>query len=189
MENYQKIKCSSCIAIEPHNFKILAFLLYVYYTPQLKNIAISAIVLTPQFQTFTNPLTGFFWVINPGHVDSTESAELMESAENYNYVSSLIKWPKNYFSPYSDTFSWILSVKNHPNLIFCQFHIFCCGPIPKNKNMEFVESFRMDRNWKWWIVVTVHSLIIWYYSLYTIQTTFQNNLCFIWTFFQTKNWQ
>ena len=32
--------------INPHNFKILAFLLYGYHLPQLKNIAILAIVFS-----------------------------------------------------------------------------------------------------------------------------------------------
>ena len=73
--------------------------------------------------------------------------EFAESAENYNYVSSLIKQSKNYFSTYSDTSSGILSVKNHPNFIFCQFSVFGYGPKPKNENAEFAESFRMDRNW------------------------------------------
>ena len=82
-----------------------------------------------------------------GQVDSTEFAESVESVENYNYVSSLIKWPKNYFSAYSDTFLQILSVKNHPNFIFHQFCVFDYGPIPKNKNAGLAESFRMDRNW------------------------------------------
>ena len=53
-----------------------------------------------------------------GQVDSKEFAESAESAENYNHLSSSIKQPKNYFSTYSDTFSWILSVKNHPNITF-----------------------------------------------------------------------
>ena len=48
MGNDPKPRCSSsCIATEPHNFKILAFLLYGYHTPQLKNIAISAIASSP----------------------------------------------------------------------------------------------------------------------------------------------
>ena len=40
----------------------------------------------------------------------------------------------------SDTFSGILSVKNHPNFIFRQFHVFGYAPIPKNQNVEFEES-------------------------------------------------
>ena len=39
----QKPRCSSCMAIEPHNLKILEFLLYGYHIPQLKNIATPAI--------------------------------------------------------------------------------------------------------------------------------------------------
>ena len=50
----------------------------------------------------------------------------------------------NYFSTYSDTFSRILSVKNYPNFIFRQFHVFGYGTIPKNESAEFAESFRMD---------------------------------------------
>ena len=44
--------------------KILAFLLYGYHSPQLKNIAIpaSCCFLTPQFQTFTNLLIWIFGV-------------------------------------------------------------------------------------------------------------------------------
>ena len=53
-----------------------------------------------------------------GQVDSTEFAKSAESAENYNYLSSSIKQPKNYLLTYSDTFSWILLIKNHPNFIF-----------------------------------------------------------------------
>ena len=47
MENDKKPRCSSCIAIEPHNFKILALLLYGYHTSQLTNIAIPAIDFSP----------------------------------------------------------------------------------------------------------------------------------------------
>ena len=42
MGNKQKSRCPSCIALEPHNFKILPFLLFRYDTPQLKNITIPA---------------------------------------------------------------------------------------------------------------------------------------------------
>ena len=76
-----------------------------------------------------------------GQVDSTEFAELAESAKNYNYLSSLIKQPKNYLSTYSDTLSRNLSVKNHPNFIFHQFRVFGYGSICKNENAEFAESF------------------------------------------------
>ena len=66
MGNDQKPRCSSCMALEPHNFKILVFLLYGYHTPQLKNIAIPAITFSPHnFNFFTYPLIGFFWVSNP----------------------------------------------------------------------------------------------------------------------------
>ena len=95
-------------------------------------------------------------------VNSTEFAESAESAENYNYHSSLIKQPKNYLSTYSDIFSWILSVKNHLNCIFRQFRVFCYGPIPKNENTE-IRCF--------------------IYNTLLFKITF-----FIWTFFQTKNW-
>ena len=47
MGNDQKPRCSYCITTESHNFKILAFLLYCDYTPQLKNIAITAIAFSP----------------------------------------------------------------------------------------------------------------------------------------------
>ena len=57
MGNDQKPRCSSCIAIEPHNFKILPFFLYDYHTSQLKNIAISLLLLSL--------LTGINWVSNP----------------------------------------------------------------------------------------------------------------------------
>ena len=46
MGNDQKPKCSLLMAIEPNNSKILAFLLYGYNTPQLKNIAIPAIAFS-----------------------------------------------------------------------------------------------------------------------------------------------
>ena len=41
----------------------------------------------------------------------------------------------------------LASWPNHPNFIFRQFRVFGSGPIPKNENVEFAESFRMDRNW------------------------------------------
>ena len=63
-----------------------------------------------------------------------EFEESAESAENCNLVSSSIKQLKNYPSTYSDTFSLILSVKNHPNLIFCQFCVFVYHPVPENEN-------------------------------------------------------
>ena len=47
MGNNQKPRGSCCMAIEPHNFKILACLLYGYHSPQLKNIAIPAIAFSP----------------------------------------------------------------------------------------------------------------------------------------------
>ena len=40
VENDQKPSSSSCIAIEPHNFKILPFFPYGHHTTLLKNIAI-----------------------------------------------------------------------------------------------------------------------------------------------------
>ena len=78
-------------------------------------------------------------VAGGGQADSTEFAE---SAENYNYLSSWIKHPKNYLSAYSDTLSRVLSVKNHPNFIFRRFRVFGDGSIYKNENTEFAESFR-----------------------------------------------
>ena len=71
-----------------------------------------------------------------------EFAELAESAENHNFLSFLIKQPKNYPWTYSDTFSQILSVKNNFNSIFHQFRVFVSGPIPKNENAEFAEGFK-----------------------------------------------
>ena len=47
MENDQKPRCSSCIVIEPNNFKIMLFLLHGYHTPKLKNIAIPVIAFSP----------------------------------------------------------------------------------------------------------------------------------------------
>ena len=44
--NDEKPRCSSCMATEPQNFKILAFL-YGYHTPQFKNIAIPATAFSP----------------------------------------------------------------------------------------------------------------------------------------------
>ena len=79
---------------------------------------------------------------NASRVDSTEFAELAESAENHNFLSSLIKQPKNYSRTYSDTFSQILSVKNNSNSIFLQFCVFVCGPLSKNENAEFAEGFK-----------------------------------------------
>ena len=71
-----------------------------------------------------------------------EFAEFAESAENHNFLSSVIKQPKNYPLTYSDTFSQILSVKNNSNYIFLQFRAFVCGPIPKNENAEFAKGFK-----------------------------------------------
>ena len=47
MESDQKPRFSSYMTTEPHNFKILAFPLYCYHTPQLKNIAITVIAFSP----------------------------------------------------------------------------------------------------------------------------------------------
>ena len=77
-----------------------------------------------------------------GQVDSTEFAESAESAENHNFISSLIKQPKEYPWTYSDTFSQILSVKNNSNSSFLQFRVFVCGPIPKNEKAEFAKGFK-----------------------------------------------
>ena len=65
--NDQKPMCRSCIAIEPHNFKILLFLQYgvistLYNSKMLLSLHY---FLTPQFQTFNNLLIGIFWVSNP----------------------------------------------------------------------------------------------------------------------------
>ena len=69
MGNDQKPMCSSCIATEPHNFKILAFLLCAYHTPQLKNIAIPAIAFLPQnFKLLSTRYLEFFGlVIQPNY--------------------------------------------------------------------------------------------------------------------------
>ena len=105
--------------------------------------------------------------------NSREFTESAESTKNYNCLSSSINQPKNYPSTYSDSFSRILSIKNRPNFIFCQFGIFVYDSTPKNKNVEFTESFRKFYSlYQWWILVPVHSLITWYYCLYTVQTTF-----------------
>ena len=102
-------------------------------------------------------------LIKVGQVDSTECAESAEFAKNYNYLSSYIKQPKNYLSVYSDTLSRILSIKNHPNFIFRQFRVFGYGSIRKNENAVSAESFRNFHSLhQWWIVFTVHSLIIWF---------------------------
>ena len=53
-----------------------------------------------------------------------------------------ITQPKNYLSIYSDTFSRILSDKNHPNFTLHQFRVFGYGPIPKNEITEFAVSLR-----------------------------------------------
>lgn len=88
------------------------------------------------------------------------SAEFVES---YNYLPSSITQPKNYLSIYSDTFSRILSDKNHPNFTLHQFRVFGYGPIPKNEITEFAVSLRKCHLLcQWWMVVTVHSLITWY---------------------------
>ena len=50
-----------------------------------------------------------------GQVNSTEFAEFAESAEIYNYLSSSMKYPKNYLSAYPDTLSRILL----PFSIYC----------------------------------------------------------------------
>ena len=55
------ISCSSCIAIEPHNFKILAFFLYGYRNPQLKHIATPAIVFSSYNFKLLSPLIGTFF--------------------------------------------------------------------------------------------------------------------------------
>ena len=55
MVNDQKPRSSSCIVIEPHNFKFLSFLLHCYHIPHLKNFAILILaIFTSQFKNFTN---------------------------------------------------------------------------------------------------------------------------------------
>ena len=99
---------------------------------------------------------------------------MAESAENNNFLSSLIKQPKNYPWTYSDTFSQILSVKNNSNSIFLQFRVFVCGPI--RENAEFAEGFKKFMKFTesvLFLVVTRHRLITCYQFLYTLQITFQ----------------
>ena len=62
MGNVQKPMFSSCIVTEPHNFKILPFLLHAYHTPQLKNITIPATVFLPYDFKFCQSAN---WVSNP----------------------------------------------------------------------------------------------------------------------------
>ena len=113
-----------------------------------------------------------------GQVDSTEFAESAESAENHNFLSSLIKQPKNYPWTYCDTFSQILPVKNNSSFISLQCRVFVCGPVPKNENAEFAEGFKkFHLLYQCWIVVTVHRLIARYQCLYTLQITFETYFC------------
>ena len=79
-------------------------------------------------------------------VDSMELVVLAESGENHNFLSSLIKQPKNYPWTYSDTFSQILSVKNNSNFIFLQFCIFVCGPIAKNEKRNLRKVSKNFKN-------------------------------------------
>ena len=66
MGNDQKPRFSSCIVIEPHNFKILSFFLHGYHTSQLKNIAIPAIAFSPHNLKFYQTANWNFWeVSNP----------------------------------------------------------------------------------------------------------------------------
>ena len=118
--------------------------------------------------------------------DYMEFAESTESAENYNYLSLSIKRPTNCSSPYTDTFSWILSVKNHSNFIFGQFCIFVNGPIPKNENTEFEESFRkFHLLYQWWTMVTVQQFD--HLILRFINTRdYFSNLIFLFDFFSKK---
>ena len=54
------------IAIEPHNFKILPFLLYGYDTPQLENITIPAIAFSiHNFKLLPISQLKFFGFSNP----------------------------------------------------------------------------------------------------------------------------
>ena len=67
MGNDQKPRCSSCIVIETHSFKILTFFLHGYHTAQLENIAISAVAIAfpPQnFKVLPTYHMEFFWVSN-----------------------------------------------------------------------------------------------------------------------------
>ena len=55
MRNDQKPRGLSCIDVYTHNFKILALLLYGYHTPQLENIAIPVIAVSPKISNFYQP--------------------------------------------------------------------------------------------------------------------------------------
>ena len=77
MWNGQKPRCSSCIVIELHNFKIMLFLLHGYHTLQLKNIAVPAIDFSPHnFKILPTCHMEFFWVINPNQF-------FLETGRNY----------------------------------------------------------------------------------------------------------
>ena len=115
----------------------------------------------------------------------------MESTENHNFLSSLIKQPKNYPWTYSDTFSQIPSVKNNSNFIFLQFCVFVCAPIPKNENAEFAEGFKKFQKFTESVLDSGCSAQIGHLLPMFIYTAdyFSNLLLPIWTFFQTKNWK
>ena len=66
--NAQKTMCSSCIAMEPHYFKILLFLLCGFTLINSKMLLTFHYFLTLQFQTFTtftNLIIGISAVSNP----------------------------------------------------------------------------------------------------------------------------
>ena len=59
-------KDGKCIVIEPHNFKILSFLLHGYHTLQLKYILIPAIAFSPHnIKILPTHQLEFFRVSNP----------------------------------------------------------------------------------------------------------------------------
>ena len=65
MGNDQRPRCPSCIVTETHNFKIFPFLIHGYHNSQLKNIAISAVTLSPHnFTILPACQIEFFWVSN-----------------------------------------------------------------------------------------------------------------------------
>ena len=74
--------CSSCIAIEPHNFKICYSSYMVIITLYNSKILLSLhCFLTPQFQTFTNLLIGIF--------ESSNSTQFFLEVER-NYASIIV---------------------------------------------------------------------------------------------------
>ena len=95
-----------------------------------------------------------------GQVDSTEFADFTESVENHNFLSLLIKQPKNYPWTYSDTFSQILPVKNNilssSNSMFSFVALYL--KMKTQNSQKFSKSLKNLLN-QCCIVVAVHRLI------------------------------